>query len=211
MAKSASLRANIKALEAFSRHGLFIQAGHILFDHETTLAELRENLKGMRRFSWTLSKGIFTEMFAAKGTAFTRLLAKRNLFEGGAEGSMNTAYAVRDPEARAVHGALKAWQKSHSGIYDMAVDVLGAPKAVAMEDFRRFHILCGELRARDLDLFGLLLNVVEEPGGGSRAADFVQAEIEASRGWYATFHSRLEAAYRAANLIYDADENPFLC
>jgi radical SAM superfamily enzyme YgiQ (UPF0313 family) len=79
MAKTASLAQNLAALDRFKRHGIYVQAGHILFDQATTLTELEDNYTLMRRYDWTVSKGVFTEMYAAAGTPFTRALDRRGL------------------------------------------------------------------------------------------------------------------------------------
>ena len=111
MAKRASVEHNATALEAFRRAGMYVQAGHILFDQATTLEELEANWAGMRRFPWTLSKGVFTEMYAAAGTAFTRRLSRTGLLQPGAAaagtgGLGNATYAAADPAVAAVAGHL---------------------------------------------------------------------------------------------------------
>jgi len=212
MAKSATVAENLNALAAFRKHGLFVQAGHILFDPGTTMTELRENLQLMREHSWTISKGIFTEMYAAAGTAFTRQLAKRDPSQSqGSTSSMNRKYDIEDEVIRHVHQALKAWQLSHTHIYDKAIDVLSSPKAVDIGTFASFHGLSQRLRERDLDFFERLLDAVESESRVRDIEGWTQEQIHLSASWYSSFEAQVDLAYRAAGLHYDADLNPFLC
>ena len=43
MNKSASLEDNKRALDILKKHGIYVQAGFILFDDNTTFEELKEN------------------------------------------------------------------------------------------------------------------------------------------------------------------------
>jgi anaerobic magnesium-protoporphyrin IX monomethyl ester cyclase len=85
MAKRASLQQNLAALDTFRQHDIYVQAGHILFDHHTTVDELEENWRRMTEYVWTISKGVFTEMYAAAGTNFTRSMERRGLLAKGPE------------------------------------------------------------------------------------------------------------------------------
>lgn len=215
MAKRADVGQNHAALDRFQEHGIYVQAGHILFDDRTSLDELEDNYAGMRRYPWTISKGIFTEMYAAAGTSFTRRLTKRGALEVDRDSLGNSRYDVLDPRVRPVYRALKHWQKTHSRIYDKAIDPLSAPKALDAGELALLHRLYLDLRRVDLDLFRLLLDAA----GGRTATDrldaeldeLVRTEIERTAAWYTRFDGRVEEAYRAVGLVYDADENPFLC
>ncbi|GAA3434190.1 B12-binding domain-containing radical SAM protein [Kutzneria kofuensis] len=215
MAKRADVEQNHAALERFRSHGIYVQAGHILFDDRTSLQELEDNYAGMRRHSWAISKGIFTEMYAAAGTNFTRRLAKRGALEVDRDTLGNTRYDVLDPRVRPIYDALKRWQKAHSGVYDKAIDPLSAPKALDDRELAVMHGLYLELRRIDLDLFRRLLDVAAGPVPTARLDaeidELVRAETERTAPWYERFDRRVEAAYRDVGLAYDADENPFLC
>ena len=71
MNKSASLEDNKRALDILKKHGIYVQAGFILFDDNTTFEELKENYEFLREYDWIITKGIFSEMFAADGTLYT--------------------------------------------------------------------------------------------------------------------------------------------
>ncbi|WP_198043039.1 MULTISPECIES: B12-binding domain-containing radical SAM protein [Actinoalloteichus] len=216
MAKRSRVENNVAALEAFRLAGMYVQAGHILFDHATTTGELEENWAGMARFSWTISKGVFTEMYAAAGTAYTRALARTGRLEAGpaaagTAGLGNAVYAVADPAAAAAYAALKRWQRSHARIYDQTVDPLAAPKALAPRERPEFHQLCVALREEDLRFFRSVLDLVHAGACVAETVEFTEARIVETAPFYVRATARVEHAYRRAGLVYDAEDNPFLC
>lgn len=210
MGKLANVEQNINALEIFKKYGIYVQAGHILFEYGTTMEELEENYVFMRQYIWTISKGIFTEMYAADGTPFTKLLTNKKLLKEDEKGLGNNTYEVQDPEARKVYRALKLWHKSHVRTYDMTVDVISAPKALEPEELALFHPLCVELRQKDLDFMREILDLVGEGLSKQEVLEFTNAEIQSSEDWYAKFEKKVLEAYEKTGLVYDADENPFI-
>jgi anaerobic magnesium-protoporphyrin IX monomethyl ester cyclase len=210
MAKTARLEDNLRALDLFAEYDMLIQAGHILFDHETTLVELRENLEGMRRYRWTVSKGIFTEMFAAEGTPFTRLLEKRGRLKSKGTQMENHSYLVADPKARSIYRALKHWHMAHMTTYDKAIDAISAPKDVDGSALTEFHRLSVRLRERDLDLFAELLNRCEGGESEEELMLYVETEIDGWSIWYKAIDAEVDRAYADSGLCYDAEPNPFV-
>jgi anaerobic magnesium-protoporphyrin IX monomethyl ester cyclase len=216
MAKRASLRQNLEALDVLRRHGMVVQAGHILFDEATTLDELEENHRLMTRYDWTVSKGVFTEMYAAAGTNFTRRLAREGALVSGAPvagtaGLGNADYAVRDERARFVYTCLKSWQRSHGRIYDKAIDPLSAPKAIGPAARAEFLAVSVALRRHDLAFFRTVLDAAWAGVDSSQASELVAEAVAGSDGFYAGILRDVEACYARAGLIYDADDNPFTC
>ncbi|WP_280381401.1 B12-binding domain-containing radical SAM protein [Nocardia wallacei] len=217
MAKRADLTANREALAQFARLGIYVQAGHILFDHATTLDELEQNWAGMTAHDWTISKGVFTEMYAATGTNLTRRLDRQGLLgisdtrTPGTAGLGNHAYQVADPAARVVRAALKRWQKSHTRVYDETIDPLSAPKAIAPIHRPVFGELSIALRRTDLDFFRAVLDLAADGASETDAIEFTDARIADTSGWYQRLAQRTAKAYRGAGLIYDGQDNPFLC
>jgi anaerobic magnesium-protoporphyrin IX monomethyl ester cyclase len=217
MAKRADLDANLAALAEFRRLGMFVQAGHILFDHATTLDELELNWEGMRAHDWTISKGVFTEMYAATGTNYTRRLDHDGLLHdaehatAGTAGLGNHAYTIADPAARIVYTALKRWQRSHARIYDQTIDPLSAPKAIDPHHRTAFGDLSIELRRADLRFFRAALDLAGVGGTEAETIEFTDEHIATGRDWYARLAARAEQTYRAASLVYDGQDNPFLC
>ncbi|PGH41888.1 radical SAM protein [Micromonospora sp. WMMA1996] len=213
MAKRADLAQNLAALDTFHRHGIYVQAGHILFDDRTTMVELEENLAMMRRYIWTVSKGIFTEMYAADGTNFTRRLSRNGLLESDPAGLGNNRYQLADPAVREVYRALKTWHKAHSACYDRTIDPISAPKALDADSLREFHRLGVSLREVDLEFFGRLMAVVGAGGADLTrdVTDLVAAELDRTVPWYDAFAHRVDAAYAASGLVYDGEPNPFIC
>lgn len=210
MGKSAKLEDNLKALTIFEKHGIYVQAGHILFDHGTTIDELEENYQFLLAYKWTILKGIFTEMYAADGTPFTKLLENKSMLAPDKNGLGNNQYEVQDPRARIVYKALKMWHKSHIGIYDMTIDAISAPKALSKEELALFHPLCVELREKDLEVMREILDQVHEGLLEEDVLELTHAKIESSRDWYDRFQKKVLQAYDRTGLVYDADKNPFI-
>ncbi|MFE7812862.1 B12-binding domain-containing radical SAM protein [Streptomyces sp. NPDC057433] len=215
MAKRADVAQNHVTLDRFQAHGIYVQAGHILFDDRTSLEELEENYSGMCRHPEAISKGIFTEMYAAAGTNFTRRLTKRGALEMDSDSLGNTRYEMLDPRVRPLYRGLKRWQKAHAGTYDKAIDPLSAPKALDDHGLAVMHQLYREVRHVDLGFFRQLLDTAAGPVNTDRldmeVDQLLRAEIERTAPWYADFDSRVQSAYDAVGLSYDAEENPFLC
>lgn len=211
MVKSASVEQNEAALSAFRRNGIYVQAGHILFDHATTMDELWANLDGMCRHPWTISKGVFTEMYAARGTPYTRLLARRQLLRQDATGLENHRYDFVHAEVGAVYDALKLWHRAHMKIYDKAIDPLSAPKALERSELAVFHELYGRLRQRDLAVFRDVLRMADSGCVTRDLLDHIEQEVRTARPWYALLDREVQAAYDRVSLVYDAVENPYVC
>ena len=217
MAKRADLTANLAALAEFRRLGMSVQAGHILFDHATTLDELEQNWAGMTAHDWTVSKGVFTEMYAATGTNFTRsldhggLLGASDTATPGTAGLGNHTYPITDPAVRVVHVALKRWQRSHCRFYDQTIDPLSAPKALAPNHRALFGELSIELRRADLAFFRAALDLAHSGATETDAVAFTDARIADTSDWHRRIAARTEQAYDSAGLVYDGQDNPFLC
>lgn len=215
MAKRADVAQNCRALDLFQQYGIYVQAGHILFDDRTTLSELAENLALMGHYRWTVSKGIFTEMYAANGTNFTRRLSRTGQLLGDPQGLGNNKYPLTDPAVELVYQALKIWHKAHTVVYDEAIDPVSAPKALDPESLREFHGLGMALRSADLDFFALVMSVVS--GGGpierlrQEVAELTDAELSRTARWYDDFRLSVSRAYATAGLVYDGEPNPFIC
>ncbi|MFI0773150.1 B12-binding domain-containing radical SAM protein [Streptomyces sp. NPDC021212] len=215
MAKRADVEQNRRALDIFRAHGIYVQAGHILFDDQTSLEELEENYHGMREYSWTISKGIFTEMYAAAGTNFTRRLGRQGALQVDRDNLGNTRYEVLDARVRPLYRGLKQWHRAHSAIYDKAIDPLSAPKALEAGELAVMHRFAQELRRVDLDFFRSLLDLAAGRCTAAALDDAVQelvrAELARTADWYGRLDDQVDRAYHDLGLVYDADANPFIC
>jgi hypothetical protein len=210
MGKSASVDQNFSALDLLHKNGFIVQAGHILFDHATTVPELRENIDAMKRYSWTVSKGIFSEMFAAEGTAFTRFLRSRKKVLPSEPATMNLKYAVEDRAAYLAYIGLKRWHQSHAQLHDRAVDVLNAPKAISARGRTEFLSLAQKMKACDLNFFELLLDFVGGHPSTDQLTQWVDGRISEADASFQLVATTLDAAYSRYGLVYDAAPNPFL-
>lgn len=211
MNKTATVEQNRTALEVFERHGILVQAGHILFDHGVTMDELWENLRGMREHEWTISKGAFTEMYAADGTPVSKLLDNRGLLTRDTSAVGNHSYPVLDPRARKVYEGMKRWHRAHTRLYDKAIDPLSAPKALDPDELALFHPLCVELRRVDLEIMEGILRLADGDRPLEEVLEFVEDQRLSREAWYARMETAIDGAYRTTGLLYDGVENPFVC
>lgn len=157
MAKLASIEDNERALQIFKDNGIYVQAGFILFDNKTTMNELKENYHFMNKHKWLVSKGIFSEMFAAVGTQFTKSAG----LENDNKFASNNIYQIEDDDARQVYTYMKRWQAHHSKVYDMVIDPISAPKAIPVPDMKKYYDLMIQMKTIDLDFMKELLECVE--------------------------------------------------
>lgn len=211
MGKTATLDQNITAIDLFKKHGLIMQQGMILFDHGTTLEELELNYDGLRRNDSTVIKGVFTEMYAAEGTSFSRLLEGRGLLADSVPVLGNYRYPIGDVESRKVYVALKAWHKSHAQLYDKTIDPVSAPKAITGDQMGLFMPLIQELRHKDLDFYRKVMDLVYKGLDLEEVPALVKEEYFAQEAWYKQHSENVNDVYKRVGLEYDADENPFLC
>ena len=208
MAKGASIQQNCDALDLFKKHDFYVQAGQILFDPYTTVFELQENYEYMRKYDWVISKGIFTEMFAATGTAFQRRVVHDNITTNTNPLLGNYNYRVLDNKARIVYNALKCWHTAHMAFYDKAIDPLTSPKALNKDEMSDFYQEYLKIRHIDLDVMGKVLDLI------SRSADNVMNFVETALIKYAKFfehqEQQIDKLYQKSKLTYNANVNPFI-
>ncbi len=161
MNKGANLQQNLNALDLFKKYHIYVQAGQILFDPETTLQELNENYQYMKKYDWIISKGVFTEMFAAEGTSFTKLIDKKHWKTSNTHQMGNYKYRIIDEKVNNAHDALKKWHILHMGLYDKAIDPLTSPKALSKEELKIFYDIYMKIRHKNLEIMGGVLERVE--------------------------------------------------
>lgn len=208
MNKKATLLDNKKALELFKKYKYLVQMGYILFDKETTLEELEENFEFLSEYDFAVTKGIFSEMYSAEGTKLNdRLRETGNLKESDFINN-NNKYSITDEKVSLVYLALKIWHKSHSEIYDMAIDPLCAPKAIEEEDRKLFYEQVMKLKKNDLIFFKKVLELVKE--GSLKPEEFVKSEVLKNQKFYDNIESDIEKLYRKSNMSYIAKANPFI-
>lgn len=212
MNKAASLKINEDALNLFKKYGFIVQAGFILFDPHTTLLELKENYAFMVKYKWTISKGVFSEMYAAEGTKLTDKLRKDGVISSEKIISGNNQYVIKNPEVLKVYEALKMWHMSHMGIYDMAIDPLTSPKAVEMDEIADFYNYAMKLKEVDLDFFGSILDLVcsKETISIDEIREYTQKCIDRQIDNISRIEKDVKKLYEKVGIIYDAQQNPFI-
>lgn len=203
MGKLASIDDNIRALSIFEKYGIYVQGGFILFDNKTTLQELKENYEFLNKYKWLVSKGIFSEMYAAVGTKFT----KDTKLENNDKFMSNSIYLVEDNLARIVYDYMKKWQANHAFVYDMVIDPISAPKDVPVSSMKKYYDLMIEMKEIDLLFMKNLLDYVEKRKNVEELYNnfFKKYEKEFSK-----IKGIAERYYKIDNLNYDGSVNKFL-
>lgn len=209
MLKTATPEQNRNALRLLKESGVYVQMGMILFDPFTTIDELWENLLFLEGEPWAVYKGIFTEMFAAEGTPFTRKLHRKNLLESDGK-SQNYHYEVQDKSAKRVYVMLKAWHRSHSRVFDWVIDSITAPKVLPTSGYERVHRLCLELRKLDVWFFRQALLHVSKDSADANDAQVIDDSINETRPRYEQIEQEIASIYVDYGLEYDGVINPFL-
>lgn len=209
MLKTATPEQNKTALRLLKEYGVYVQMGMILFDPYTTMDELWENLLFLEEETWAVYKGIFTEMFAAEGTPFTRKLQRKDLLKSDGR-TQNYHYDIQDRYAKRVYAMLKKWHRSHSRVFDWVIDSITAPKVLPDVGYMRVHRLCLELRKIDVWFFRQALLHVSMDQADIQDDQVTDDAICETRRRYERIEQEIAAIYAEYGLAYDGVINPFL-
>lgn len=209
MNKSASLEDNKRALDIMKKHGIYVQAGFILFDDNTTFEELKENYDFLREYDWIITKGVFSEMFAADGTLYTEKLKKEEKIVKN-DVYDNNKYEIIDPRVKLTYSALKKWHKSHMKLYDMIIDPISSPKAIDTIGEKEFYDLYYQLKLKDLDFMQVVLDRVERGVSEEQLNQIVINQIGSCSEFYDEINAKGQNLCNKYGLNYDGKENPFI-
>ncbi len=209
MNKSASLEDNKRALDILKKHGIYVQAGFILFDDDTTFEELKENYEFLREYDWIITKGIFSEMFAADGTLYTEKLKKEDKIIKS-DVYDNNKYDISDPKVKLIYNALKKWHKSHMKLYDMVIDPISSPKAIDSIGEKEFYDLYYQLKLKDLDFMQMVLEEVENGISDKQLSERITSQIAQNSDFYKRINRQGTNLCQKYGLNYDGKENPFI-
>lgn len=209
MNKSASLEDNKRALDILKKHGIYVQAGFILFDDNTTFEELKENYEFLREYDWIITKGIFSEMFAADGTLYTEKLKKEDKIRKN-DVYDNNKYDIVDPKVKLAYNALKRWHKSHMKLYDMIIDPISSPKAIDSTGEKEFYDLYFQLKLLDLDFMQIVLEEIEHGISEENLNQLITTQICKHARFYDEMNYKGKKLCNKYGLNYDGKENPFI-
>ncbi|GGG07193.1 B12-binding domain-containing radical SAM protein [Paenibacillus albidus] len=210
MGKKADVKQNMESLDILKKKNLYVQTGYILFDYGTTMEELRENFQYMRKYHWTVCKGIFTEMYAAIGTPYTRSILKMGIVKGDKPILDNYQYYIINEQVQIVYNALKTWHASHMKVYDMAIDPISKPKALDDLEMSRFYDIYLEIRNKDLDMFENILCWVEDGESEQEVYERTNNQIQALAPWYNNIELKVMELYELEKIAYKGIDNPFV-
>ncbi len=209
--KRASVKDNINALRIFKKHMIYVQCGFILFDRLTTIGELKENARYLREFSWVISKGIFTVLYATEGTMFTRRLKDdfKNKSNELRRENENYIYSFIDDSVANVYEALNSWQKHYSELYDLVIDPLTAPKDISLNSYEVLYQIY--LRIREVDL-SILEGLLEKNRYNSKivSCDYIEKKIMETQEYYEEISVEVSDVYLREKLQYSGIKNKYL-
>jgi uncharacterized methyltransferase PH0819 len=208
MGKAATIKDNENALNILKKYRIYVQAGFILFDYDTTLQELKENYKFLKKYNFIILKGIFTEMYAAKGTNYSKLLLRKKLVTK--ENKLNYDYELINQEAKIVYECLKKWHKSHMEIYDKLIDPISAPRDLDIFGYRKFYSLFRKVNKIDLKIMKLILDEMEKNTDKSDLEIMIKDNIKKYRYFFYKINDKLDKLYLENKIKYIAFQNPFI-
>lgn len=205
--KRATQQANCRALDLFQKNNLYIQCGLILFDPYTTIDELGVNLYYLKKYTWIITKGIFTELYAAEGTVFTNKLLLDN------NGTLkrfneNYKYYIKDKNVNNIYQALKKWHKYHAPIYDLVIDPLTAPKNISPSSMKALYELYLIIHTIDLSVLDDLISIYSQPI--EFMLKLIEEKIVLYEGKYKEIQEIALSVYHQEQIIYDGDLNKYL-
>ena len=208
--KRASSDVNSHALTVFEKNGIYVQCGLILFDPYTTMEEIKINLSKLKQYRWVITKGVFTELYAAKGTRFTNKLLIDSKNGDLIPNNENYLYRIMNPCVRKVYEALKLWHQQHARIYDRIIDPLVAPKNITNSSYNKLYKLYRMVHDIDLDIFEYLIGLATEGNSQNTLKDYVMESNEHFSDFYTTILNEAEAIYIAEGLFYDGLDNKYI-
>lgn len=207
--KRATVEDNVRALKVFKECGIIVQCGVILFDPYTTLSELRQNYHYLTMFPEAVMKGIFSELYAAKGSIFTnKILLDPNTGEHILHDE-NYTYDIIDSRVKEIYNLLKDWQKSHSAMYDMLVDPLNAPKDISPQNIKRLMKIYQQVHRCDLDTLGLILEKIEQLNI-EQIKQMLSDRIATTKSDFCDFEEDIKKIYAEEDFVFDGNYNKYL-
>lgn len=204
MAKKSNVTRNQRALDIFSKYDIYVQAGFIMFDDVTTINELWENLSFLKKNMQIITKGIFTEMYAAEGTPYARKLLKENGHLQKRYG--NYMYKIKNIKTQKVYTYLKKWHIQLAEFYDKLIDPISAPKALKFEEYRLFYDLYYNFHQLDVGFFEFVLKCVDSDCDET----VIYSMIERRKLNLRREAEKIDELYKKVNLKYEASFNIFL-
>lgn len=204
MAKKSNVKENQKALNIFLRHHIYVQAGFIMFDDQTTMNELWDNLLFLKKNMQIIIKGVFTEMYAAEGTPYAVKISKENKVVGRKFG--NLLYKLENNKVKRVYIFLKKWHVILAEFYDKLIDPISAPKALQLGEYNLFYEFYLEIHKEDICFLEKVLACVtydlEEEDLNKKIEDRKLKLIEDNK--------KVDQLYSRVGLSYTGSKNIFL-
>jgi len=204
--KGVTPEQNILTLEICRKLGIIVQMGYIMLDRNTTLEELKQHLSFLKKSRFTITKGIYSFVFAAEGTDLTEDYKKNGKTE---KRGINLDYDFKSKEVSEIASALKKWSKFYGDTYSWAIDSLSAPKAISAAERQEIHQMVMALKKKELGILRVLIKLAEERHTALMDS-YIKREIAGSRAFFAAIEDRLTNFYKKAGLFYRKGSNIYL-
>lgn len=207
--KEVTPEQNIAALEICKRLGIIVQMGYIMFDPDTTLEELKEHIRFLSKTKFTITKGIYSCMFAAEGTEITQRYKEQECGYGTKKLGINFNYSFCDEVVGAIAQALKRWTQIYGGIYSQAIDTLSAPKIISEQEQKIIWGTVERLKQNEIEILKDLIDL-----GGERnfsaIEDYITVKIKKDSKFMEETHKWLNSFYNKNHLPYQKNRNTYI-
>lgn len=205
--KGVTPEQNMAALEVCRQLGIIVQMGYIMLDRDSTLEELKLHLDFLERCQDTVTKGIYSLVFAAQGTKLAGIYMEK---EGKLERrGINFDYRFKSEEISEIASALKKWAKAYGDTYSWAIDSLSAPKAIPGDDRTEIHRVIMALKGKELEIFRRLIEMADV-GNIFSADSFINQKIEENKDFMASIEGQLTDFYDKKGLPHRKGRNLYI-
>lgn len=204
-AKGTTVDQNYKAINILRKNNILVQMGFIMFDPFITIEEIEEELNGLQKTRWAITKGISTRLFAADGTPITHTIEERVGFVGR-EGT-NNLYEIIDMKARLFAKALSYWTKKNNRLYEKTIDPISAPKNIPFSKMKVLHSYCQQLKDMDIEISRCLISIIKMGGKYPELASCVDTYYKKKYRCIVNIKHSVDKLYSKVGLVFCSGEN----
>jgi len=148
-----------EVLGIFKENDIYVQTGFILFNHQTTMEDLECNLNSLKKHDNIIIKGVFSEMYAAKGTPYFNLVKRTDLVTNEVFG--NLKYKIMDKQVQKIYDLLRVRHLNFAETYDKLIDPISAPKSLEEHEYASFMKLYKKVYKYEVNRFAEIIKVVK--------------------------------------------------
>lgn len=207
--KGITLKQGLSALNICKKLNVIVQMGYIMLDRGTTIKELREHLNFLKKTKFTVTKGIYSCIFAAEGTDIAKTYKKHKKRIDDKKRGINIEYSFKQEPVKILADNLKTWSKAYGGIYSMAVDLLSAPRALSLKKRTEILRIVQVLKLIDYEIIEGLITFTEKNDYLSMKY-FLSEKIKKKKVFMTDIKNKLIAFYDKNGLFFEEKENLYI-